>query len=91
MKLHIAETKPGELLTRAVEAVRVIERLTGRVLLRDELRKAADQVPEQIRQTKAQFEAQFEYPVISESVKRGGKEIERIRKRMVERMNEVLG
>jgi hypothetical protein len=85
MRLRIAETVPGELLTRAVDAVRVIERLSGRTLLRDDLRKA-DKVEEQIKQSPAQFE----YKVLEQAVKRGGKEVERIRKRMLERINEVL-
>ena len=81
MKLRIAESKPGELVSRAVEAVRVIERLTGRTLLRDDLCKASP-APSKT--------PQFEYQVLDESVDRAGAEVERIRKLMVKRINEVL-
>jgi hypothetical protein len=96
MKLRIAEAEPGELVSRAVDAVRVIERITGRSLLREDLCKGPVRASEGLRKADAaekqinQTPAQFEYPVISESVKRGGKEVERIRKLMVSRMSKVL-
>jgi len=88
MKLRIAEAVPGELLSRAVEAVRVIERITGRCLLRDDLRKASSKSAQPSKTSPSK--PQFEYPVLAGTVKRGGKEIERIRKLMLERMGEVL-
>jgi hypothetical protein len=92
MKLRIAEAEPGELLSRAVDAVRVIERITGRTLLREDLRKA---VPSEkpVRPSKrpsTPSKPQFKFKVLNESVDRGHVEVERIRKLMLEKMGKVL-
>ena len=89
MKLRIAETVPGELVSRAVEAVRVIERITGRALL-GEMHKASQAAKDEVAQQIDQSPAQFEYPVLLSSVKRSGREVERIRKLMVKKMDKVL-
>lgn len=92
MKLRIAESVPGELTRRAVDAVRVIERITGRRLLRDDLVKGdlskpgKPTVDEQITQTSAQFE----YPVLKAAAGNGGREVARIRKLMLKKMNAVV-
>jgi len=82
MKVRIVEERPGEVKDRAEDVVRVLEKLTGRSLL-----KAAPAHDDQIKQTAARFE----YLAIEQVVKRARKEhVDPVRKLMDEKIAKVL-
>lgn len=83
MKIRIIERHPGELSAKAEDAVRVIERLSGRRLL-----KAAPAPDEQIKQTPG---TQFEYKALEGAVKARRKEVKRIKALMDAKIAAVLG
>ena len=78
MRIRI-EAKPGELRARAEDVVRVVERLSGRELLKADPN-------DQIKQTPAQFE----YAVIEDSVKRSQRKVGQIRAAMLTKIAGVL-
>lgn len=83
MKVRIFEEHPGEVQDRAEDVVRVLEKLTGRELL-----KAEPHPAHQIRQTPAQFE----YPSMAQAVKQARKEhVDVVHDLMNEKIAKVLG
>ncbi len=83
MKIRIQEDHPGELAEKAEDAVRVIEHLSGRSLL-----KAAPEPDEQIKQTAAQFE----YPSIKQAVDRARtRHVDAVKRHMDKKIAKVLG
>ena len=82
MKIKIIEQHDGELAEKAEDVVRVVERLTGRVLL-----KAAPEPDDQIKQTAG---TQFEYKAMAGAVKRSRKHVDRIKTLMDRKIAAVL-
>lgn len=78
MRIRI-EAKPGELRARAEDVVRVVERLSGRELLKADPNDQINQTP-----------AQFEYAVIEDSVKQSQRKVRQIRKAMLAKIAGVL-
>ena len=81
MKIRII-SEPGELESKADDAIRVIERLVGR-----ELTKSKSAPNQQIKQTAAQFE----YAAIKGSFGSAKTHAQRIARLMSQKMAEVIG
>lgn len=78
MKIRIEESRPGELVEKAEDVVRTLEKLSGR----DLLIKAAPHEPKEPR---------FEHRALEQSVTRSRKAVTRIRRLMDAKISAVLG